>query len=214
MLKTAPCYSKKDYYEFYAIDFTDKKVLDIGSSIGSFQKSSRFKDSSKSIGSAKKYLTMDINPDSGADIVGDAHNLPFKENEFDIIIANNVIEHFYNPAKATSEMKRVLKKGGLVYYTIPFLYPIHEAPHDYVRFTRFGIEKIFENFNITTTYSRGGFFSTTALYIYKMTHVLDSVKLGVLFRAIITPILWLWVQLDRLDTSEAFVRVYFGKAVK
>ena len=214
MRKTAPCYSKQDYYGYFEFKLKNKRILDIGSSIGSFKKSGRFNSSERKLDDAKAYITMDINPDSGADIIGDAHHLPFKNSEFDIIVANNVIEHFYDPHQAVGEMRRVLKKGGVIYYTVPFLYPVHEAPHDYARFTEFGLKKLFEDFTQFELHRRGGFFSTTAHFFYKMTHVFDKVALGEVVRAITYPLLWLWVQLDRFDNTKAFVRVYFGKVKK
>ena len=213
-MKTAPCYSKKDYYQYFDIDLEDKRVLDIGSSIGSFLKSKKFKLSTERLAGAKKYITMDINPKSGADIIGDAHTLPFKDGEFDIILANNVIEHFYDPHKAVAEMRRVLKKGGKIYYTIPFMHPVHESPHDYVRYTKFGLQKLFATFKALEVHARGGWFSTTASFAYKLTHALDKVKLGHIVRLVLYPLLMVWVQLDRFDTSDAFVRSYFGSMEK
>ena len=214
MKKTAPCYSKKDYYDFFDIQLKNKKVLDIGSSIGSFKKSTKFKSSGNKLSDAKKYTTMDINPQSGADIIGDAHKLPFKDKEFDIIIANNVIEHFYDPPTAIAEMKRVLKNNGVIYFTIPFLYPIHESPHDYVRYTKFGLQEIFSDFKEVDIYERGGIFSTTANYWYKTTHAFDKIMLGGAIRLMLYPLLWIWVQFDRIDNSQAFVRAYFGRVQK
>lgn len=214
MPKTAPCYSQLDYYTYFEINMSGKKVLDIGSSIGSFKKSGKFSDGESNIDQAKKYITMDIDPNSGADIIGDAHELPFKDSEIDIIIANNVIEHFYNPTQAIAEMQRVLKKNGILYFTVPFLYPVHEAPHDYSRFTKYGLEVLFKSFKDLEIHERGGMFSTTAHYFFKISHTLDKVGLGKITRFAMYPILWLWVQADRFDKSHAFVRAYFGKMRK
>lgn len=213
-MRTAPCYSKENYYTYFDIDLSNMKVLDIGSSIGSFMKSPKFDPAKSKLGGAKKYITMDIDPKSGADVIGDAHNLPFKNGEFDIIIANNVIEHFYDPMQAIAEMRRVLKKSGKIYFTVPFLYPVHEAPHDYHRFTRYGLERLFNEFKDVEIHARGGWFSTTAHFAYKLTHAVDKAGLGHIVRALLHPVLWLWVQLDRVDKTEAFTRVYFGSAYK
>lgn len=213
-MRTAPCYSKKNYYEFFDLDLEDKNILDVGSSIGSFLKSKKFATTKQKLEKSKKYVTMDINPASGADVIGDAHELPFGKGEFDIILANNVIEHFYDPAKAIAEMRRVLKKGGSIYFTVPFLYPVHEAPHDYSRFTKFGLQRLFGQFTGVEIHPRGGWFSTTAHFAFKLTHALDKIGVGKYARAAMYPFLWLWVQLDRIDKSEAFTRVYFGRANK
>ena len=214
MFKTAPCYSKHDYYEFFNIDFEGKQVLDIGSFRGSFLESSKFDSVKATLSKAKKYVTADINPESGADIIADAHALPIDANLFDIVIANNVIEHLSDPIRGVKEMKLVLKKGGNLYFTIPFLYHLHESPHDYNRFTKFGLQELFYNFIDIEIYARGGFFSTTANLFYKLIHILDYAKLGGLARMLLYPGFWAWVQLDRFDKTEAFTRVYFGKMRK
>ena len=214
MPKTAPCFSKKDYYGYFHIDMRGLRVLDIGSSIGSFNKSGRFNDGSKQLEKAIKYITIDIDPASGADIIADAHKLPFKDGSFDLIVANNVIEHFYDTPRAVSEMRRVLAENGRIYFTVPFLYPVHEAPHDYIRLTRFGLERLFENFNDVEIYSRGGYFSTSANFIFKLLSAFKYPPIVASLRMLIYPFLWIYVQLDRFDDSEAFTRVYFGSIRK
>ena len=52
-------------------------------------------------------------------VVGDVTALKFKDNSFDIIVSSDVIEHTPDPAKAISEMARVLKKGGVLALTVP-----------------------------------------------------------------------------------------------
>lgn len=214
MSKTAPCYSAENYYEYFNIDYSGKTILDIGSSVGSFKKSPKFKASSETLKKAKRYTSIDIDPDSGADIIADAHELPFKDGEFDMIIANNVIEHFYDPETAVSEMKRVLKKNGDLYFTIPFMHPVHEAPHDYSRLTRFGLDHLFTNFKSVEIFARGGVFSAIANFIFIATKVLNKIRLGELVRMLLYPFLWLMVQLDRFDKTEAFPRAYFGRMKK
>ena len=111
-------------------------------------------------------------------------------------------------------MRRVLSGRGEVLYTIPFMYPVHEAPHDYQRFTRHGLERLFRNFNAVEIHARGGFFSTLAQLLFLLTRAADRARLGWLLRALAYPVLWLLVQLDRFDHSDAFVRVYYGRVRK
>ena len=214
MSRTAPCYSAEDYYEFFNIDYSKKTILDIGSSVGSFKKSPRFQTSASTLSKAKKYTSIDIDPASGADVIADAHKLPFKDGEFDIIIANNVIEHFYDPRQAVKEMKRVLNKGGQLYFTIPFMHPVHEAPHDFQRLTRFGLDHLFDEFKDVEIHARGGVFSAIANFEFIATKVLNGLGIGNLVRAVLYPMLWLMVQLDRFDKTEEFPRAYFGRMKK
>ena len=61
--------------------------------------------------------------------------LPFKDKEFDHVVSFQVLEHHPEPDILMSEMRRVVKKGGYLVLTFPFIWSLHEAPHDYHRFT-------------------------------------------------------------------------------
>src|SRR3989344_2408900 len=79
-------------------------------------------------------VTVDIDFARKPDVVGDAHALPFKEEEFEMVLCTEVLEHLKNPSLALQEMKRVLKKDGLLVLTTRFVYPLHDTPGDYWRF--------------------------------------------------------------------------------
>lgn len=68
--------------------------------------------------------------------------LPFEDNSFDIIIFSDVLEHIPNPSYVLSEIRRILKPKGVVLMNVPFLYWIHEAPHDFHRYTEFMLIKM------------------------------------------------------------------------
>lgn len=74
------------------------------------------------------------------DIFASADDMPFENASFDTILCTNVLEHVANMEKAFSEISRVIKSGGYLIMSVPFLYPAHEIPHDFYRFTRYGIE--------------------------------------------------------------------------
>jgi len=62
--------------------------------------------------------------------------LKFKSNHYQNLIVFNVLEHLSNPIKSLKELHRILKKGGLLIGSTPFLYQVHGAPDDYLRFTK------------------------------------------------------------------------------
>lgn len=72
---------------------------------------------------------------SDPDICLDAQELPLESNTFDCVICSEVIEHIGQPHLALTEIFRVLKPGGLLLLSSPFLYPIHGDPADYGRYT-------------------------------------------------------------------------------
>lgn len=77
---------------------------------------------------------------SFVDVFASADCLPFGDESFDTILCTNVLEHVANMEAAFSEIGRVLKKGGYAVISVPFLYPVHEAPYDYYRFTNYGLQ--------------------------------------------------------------------------
>jgi SAM-dependent methyltransferase len=65
--------------------------------------------------------------------------LPFLDNEFDTIILSDVLEHIPVPEQLLSEIARILASNGKIIMNVPFLYWIHERPHDYYRYTEFAL---------------------------------------------------------------------------
>ncbi|GIT84845.1 class I SAM-dependent methyltransferase [Acinetobacter towneri] len=82
---------------------------------------------------------------SKPNIIADAVNLPLADDSFDNIACLEVIEHVPDPEKVFSEIYRVLKSGGTAWISIPFLYPIHDAPFDFQRYSRYGLQNIAKN---------------------------------------------------------------------
>lgn len=64
----------------------------------------------------------------------------FADSSFDTIIMSDVLEHLARPSQLLAEARRVLRPAGCLLLNVPFLYWLHEQPHDYYRYTRFGLE--------------------------------------------------------------------------
>lgn len=71
-------------------------------------------------------------------------NLPLNlaSASFDTVIATDLIEHLYDPFTFFESASRILTSGGALIIGVPFLYWVHEAPHDYFRYTRFALERL------------------------------------------------------------------------
>jgi len=67
--------------------------------------------------------------------------LPFADGEFDTIILSDVLEHIPEPQLLWREMARVLSNRGRILLNVPFLYWLHEEPHDYYRYTAHALER-------------------------------------------------------------------------
>ncbi len=86
---------------------------------------------------------IDIREGDGVDVVASVYELPFKNAEFDMVLCISVLEHLEYPSRAIKEMERVLRVGGRIIVSVPFMFPIHDSPDDYWRFTKFGLKKLF-----------------------------------------------------------------------
>lgn len=91
-------------------------------------------------------LSLDITPGRYVHVVGDAHELPFADGSFGGVVCRAVLEHVREPTRVVSEMYRVLREGGFVLASVPFIYPYHAHPHDYQRFTASGLRVLFKEF--------------------------------------------------------------------
>jgi SAM-dependent methyltransferase len=85
-----------------------------------------------------------------ADFYYDGRVFPFESNSFDSLVINQVFEHVFNPDDFLKESLRVLKPGGKLLMTVPFVWDEHEQPHDFARYSSFGLQFILEKhgFNI------------------------------------------------------------------
>ncbi len=99
-------------------------------------------------GEIKHDSVFNLNIMNGHDIhlVADGEKMPFPDNSVDGIFILLVLEHVPDPASICSEIHRVLKPGGFVFATLPFMQVLHAHPKDYYRFTPDGIRKLFQGF--------------------------------------------------------------------
>lgn len=93
-------------------------------------------------------INIDIETYPGVLVSADALQLPFKDGTVDAVLCESSLEHFPNPELAIKEMLRVLKFGGTVYTSVPFICGFHASPHDYYRWTEAGVRKLFSDFEV------------------------------------------------------------------
>lgn len=76
------------------------------------------------------------------DVQGHGTELPFIDQTFDLVFCTEVMEHVAEPKRMLQEIHRVLKPGGHLILTTPFLVPVHEAPYDFYRYTPYGLQHL------------------------------------------------------------------------
>jgi SAM-dependent methyltransferase len=80
-----------------------------------------------------------------ADHIASADDLPLEDATFDAALATQVLEHVPDPVLVLREMHRVLRPGGRVLITVPFIWEEHERPFDFQRFSSAGVAHVLES---------------------------------------------------------------------
>ena len=155
---------------------------------------------------------------SNIDIFGSAYKIPVADESFDSAVCTAVLEHLEEPEQALRECHRILKPGGIAIYSVPFIWHLHEEPRDFYRYSKYGLEYLFEKvgFEILNIQALSGFWVTFGqLFVYNLYRlnrgplrwfrIIDAV--GLLIQA-------LAYVLDRIDKSEQWTWMYMVVAKK
>jgi SAM-dependent methyltransferase len=102
---------------------------------------------------------------TSVDVLATAYEIPLEDGTFETALMSELLEHLETPGRALAEAHRLLAPGGWLIATSPFVWPIHEAPRDFFRYTPFGLEWMFrqagfESIEVTPV---GGQWSTVGL---------------------------------------------------
>lgn len=112
---------------------TSALVMDVGSSLRRL---------------SSEILCFDLIPTAGVDLVGDLHRVPLTDGSLDAVVCTGVLEHVQDPDRVVAELWRVLRPGGRIYVSLPFLQGYHPSPTDFHRFTRDGARRLLAAFEI------------------------------------------------------------------
>ena len=115
------------------------KTLDIGCGSKPYED---LYNSSEYVG--LEYDTPEYRLSKNADYFYDGKKFPFENESFDSAVANQVFEHVFNPDNFLTELHRILKPGGMLLMTMPFVWDEHEQPYDFARYSSYGIRSLLE----------------------------------------------------------------------
>jgi SAM-dependent methyltransferase len=117
----------------------DGRLLDVGCGLKPY----------RSLFNVTEYVGLDIDSEGArkrgiADVFYDGATFPFEANSYDAVLCNQVLEHVFNPDEFLAEIRRVLRPGGKLLLTVPFVWDEHEHPWDYARYSSFGLKALLE----------------------------------------------------------------------
>lgn len=143
---------------------------------------------------ADEYIGVDwensLHDQSNVNVFADlTKKLPFDADYADTVVSFQVMEHLPEPDFFLSECYRILKRGGKLFITVPFMWHVHESPHDYFRYTRHGLEYLLKKngFSEIEIKENTGFWQMMVLKFNYHTHRFAKSYL----RFIWIPIWWL-----------------------
>jgi SAM-dependent methyltransferase len=193
----------------------DARVLDAGSGEGQYTH----------LFASHRYCGVDLAVGDGAwdysrvDAIADLTALPFRAEVFDAAIHIVTIEHLREPGRALSEIARALKPGGSLLIAAPHEWEVHQAPHDYFRYTRYGLAWLIEEAGLQVTEMRpaGGYFRLLARRLLNGLQFFTGGLRWLLFlpaAILLVPPALILPFLDFLDRDRNFTLGYLCKAQK
>ncbi len=99
----------------------------------------------------KRYVGCDMRPGDGVDEIQDLHQLSLPDASVGTAILFDTIEHVREPWRATAEVLRCLKPGGVILMTSVWYFPIHAYPDDYWRFTASAFDALLKDYHPIAT---------------------------------------------------------------
>lgn len=146
-------FSRKNLNSFIYNELSNTKNLNKVLLIGS---GGRINDLLIQISKEKSFelFTLDIDNKYSPNILSDICEYDFTDDKYDVIVIPEVLQAIPTPEKAINNIYSGLLKNGFLILTVPFIFPIVDRPHDYFRFTKYGLKFLLKNFNHLNIYER------------------------------------------------------------
>ena len=169
--------------------FNGGKLLDIG--CGSKPYESLFE--------VNEYIGIDVevsghnHKSSKIDKFYDGKSIPYKDKEFNWVFSSEVFEHVFNLEEVLKEINRVLIPGGKLAFTCPFVWEEHEQPHDFARYTSYGLHDLMKRhgFKVESFVKSTNYFETVmqmlAMFMYQHCLPKNRYLMSLLFPFFVSP---------------------------
>src|SRR5712691_321644 len=197
--------------DFSATLASGARLLDAGAGEGNYKR--HF--------TSQRYFGLDLGVgDAGwnysrLDVVGDVSALPFRDAAFDGCLNVVTLEHVREPGRAVAELARTLAPGGRLLLIAPHQWEEHQPPHDYYRFTRYGLQYLLHQAGLAEASIRpvGGFFRLLSRRLFNALQFFPGLWMLVAALFFVPPALLLPL-LEPLDRRRNFTLGYICSARK
>jgi SAM-dependent methyltransferase len=187
----------------------DARVLDAGAGEGQY--AGRF--------DSHRYVGVDLGVGDHAwnysklDAVADLMALPFADCTFDAALNVVTLEHVKEPARVIEELCRVLRPGAELLIIVPHEWEEHQTPHDYFRYTRYGMRYLLERagFEVASIEPVGGFFRLLSRRLFNALQFFPGPAM-VVAAVLLVPLALLLPALDGLDVKQNFTMGFICRA--
>lgn len=152
---------------------------------------------------------------SRLDCVADLAALPFRDASFRACLNIVTLEHVAEPQRVAAELLRILEPGGRLLLIVPAAWEIHQAPHDYYRYTRHGVEYLVRaaGGRVVRIEPMGGFFRLLSRRLFYALNFVPALLVPFALLLAAPPALLLPL-LDGLDRERALTLGYVCVAEK
>jgi len=121
------------------------------------------------------FKEMDINERRHPDYICSVESMDiFPDESIDIFFCMEVLEHVKNPFNAIKEIKRTLKPGGMIVGSTPFIFPMHDEPHDFYRYTKYGLVNLFQDFKKIELAERNSYIESIYVVLLRLINIGDK----------------------------------------
>jgi 2-polyprenyl-3-methyl-5-hydroxy-6-metoxy-1,4-benzoquinol methylase len=132
-------------------DVSQMRILEIGSGrqdlgIDAYSLKAQF-------AGAAEFVQSDVNPAFGHRVV-DVTDMSI-DQEFDAILCQYVLEHVFDVQAAVDNIRKALRPGGKVVISVPHIYPYHDEPSDFWRFTEYSLRALCRDFSSVEVRRKG-----------------------------------------------------------
>jgi SAM-dependent methyltransferase len=187
--------------QFAALVPAGRRVLDAGAGESQYEE----------LFGGLQYIAVDLGVgDAGwsyskLDAVADLGRLPFRDESFAGVVNIVTLEHVRYPRSVIVELARVLEPGGLLLLVTPLDWEEHQQPHDYYRYTRYGVEHLIRNagLRVERLEAVGGFFRLLSRRLLNAPQFFPGPVAWLVLAMVALPALLLPL-LDGLDERRAF----------